>query len=211
MNTFPATDTIRKSSASSAQIWAWVTFSTNVKSDMFSPFPIINWNEKLCYFNKSRQCTSSIDHTNRYIYSYSLWIKLTLWKQNTSKSIFEYDLSAVNCIITPTYIRTIALKVYIHLKEYISFHDNSYIYFLKKQSFHDNGQNKAWIKNINKQTFAKPDFAWCTTKGTSRVSSGPKTLLGRSAHVRSPSISLANRMSASAWAFRSLNMSSNCT
>lgn len=41
-NTFPATDTIRNSSASSAQIWAWVTFSTNVKSDMFSPFPIMN-------------------------------------------------------------------------------------------------------------------------------------------------------------------------
>lgn len=41
-DTFPATDTIRKSSASSAQIWAWVTFSTNVKSDRFSPFPIMN-------------------------------------------------------------------------------------------------------------------------------------------------------------------------
>lgn len=77
-NTFPATDTIRKSSASSAQIWAWVTFSTNVKSDMFSPFPIMNWNEKLCYFNKSRQRTSCIDHTNRYVFSIGL-----LWEDKT--------------------------------------------------------------------------------------------------------------------------------
>ena len=60
------------------------------------------------------------------------------------------------------------------------------------------------------QTFAQPDFARLTKNDTSCVSPGPKTLLGRSAHVRRPSMSLANRTSASAWALKSLVMSIYC-
>lgn len=61
--------------------------------------------------------------------------------------------------------------------------------------------NKATQKKMctnSSQTFAQPDFANFIKKGTSCVSPGPKTLLGRSAHVKRPSILLANRISASA-------------
>lgn len=60
------------------------------------------------------------------------------------------------------------------------------------------------------QTFAQPDLAKFTKKGTSWVSPGPKTLLGRSAHVKRPPMLLAHRTNASAWALRSLSMSANC-
>jgi len=42
IHTFPATETVWKFRASSAQIWAWVTFSEKVKSERLSPVPIIN-------------------------------------------------------------------------------------------------------------------------------------------------------------------------
>lgn len=60
------------------------------------------------------------------------------------------------------------------------------------------------------QTFAQLDLAPSTRDGTRYESPGPKGLHGRRAQVDNPSAVLADRINASAWAFKSHKTSSNC-